>query len=135
MSLGVLSAGVGDDNQVVFEVNADLVRTWQELKRSGSARWATHDVYAGKPVREFLGPGLDKITLLIRLDAERGVVPLDEVNKIRGFMSSGAVLQFTIGGQLVGDFSVDLSDDEWRRVSREGALTTAIISITLEEYN
>jgi len=127
MSIGVLGP-------ITFEVSADKVRTWQEAKRSATARWATHEVYAGKPKKEFIGPGLAKITMSVRLDIERGVVPKEELQQMRDQMDSGAVLQFTVGGELVGDFSIENVDEEWRRVSRDGVLTTAIVSLTLEEY-
>lgn len=127
MSIGVLGP-------VTFEVNADKVRTWQDAKRNATARWAQHDVFGAKPVQEFLGPGLATLNLSIRLDIERGVIPRDELRQLRDLMNTGAVNQFTVGGELVGDFIVRTVDEEWRRFSRTGVLTTAIASVTLEEY-
>lgn len=127
MSIGVL----GD---ITFEANADKVRTWQDARRQGSSRWATHDVYGGKPVKEFLGPGLDTIDLSVRLDIERGVIPRDELRKMREARDTGVVLQFTIGGELVGDFSIQSLDETWTRFNRNGVLTTAVVSLHLEEY-
>lgn len=128
-------SSIGVLGPITFEVNPDKVRTWQEAKRSATARWATHDVYAGKPVKEFIGPGLAKINLTVRLDIERGVIPRDEIRQMRELMGTGAVSQFTVGDQLVGQFSIESVDEEWKRFSREGVLTTAIVSLTLEEYN
>ena len=119
---------------LTFEVNADLVRTWQTAKRAASARWATHDVYAGKPKKEFIGPGLAKITLDVRLDIERGVIPRDELRQMRDMMNTGAVNQFTVGGTFVGDFSLDNVDETWSRVDHDGVLTVAVVALTLEEY-
>jgi phage protein U len=127
MSIGVLGP-------IVFEVSADVVRTWQEAKRSGSARWATHEVYAGKPKKEFIGPGLDKITMSVRLDIDRGVSPRDELRQMREQRDAGNALQFTVGGELVGDFTIENLDEEWRHMSRTGVLTVASVSLTLEEY-
>lgn len=125
---------IGVLGPITFEVSADKMRTWQEARRRGSARWATHDVYAGKPKKEFIGPGLAQIGLTVRLDIERGVVPKDELAQMREQMDKGNVLQFTVGGELVGDFTIENVDEEWRRVSRTGVLTTAIVGLTLEEY-
>lgn len=127
MSIGVLGP-------ITFEVSADKVRTWRDAKRAGASRWATHDVIAGKPKKEFVGPGLDKITLTVRLDIERGVVPRDELRQMREQRDQGNVLQFTVGGELVGDYSIEALDEEWTRVSRTGVLTTAVVTLTLEEY-
>jgi phage protein U len=127
MSIGVLGP-------ITFEVSADRVRTWQDAKRSAGARWATHEVFAGKPKKEFIGPGLATISLSVRLDLDRGLVPRDELRQMRAQMDTGAVLQFTVGGELVGDFVLRDVSEDWRRFSRNGVLTTAIVVLSLEEY-
>jgi phage protein U len=119
---------------ITFEVNADKVRTWQDVKRNGSARWATHEVYAGKPVQEFLGPGLASITMSIRLDINRGVIPRDELRQIREQLDTGNVLPFTVGGEPVGDFVIKSASEDWTRFSGDGVLLCAIVSLSLEEY-
>lgn len=127
MSFGVLGP-------VTFEVSADKVRTWSDAHRSGDARWATHEVYAGKPVKEFIGPNLDLINLTVRFDFDRGVVPRDELKQLRKLRDTGAVNQFTIGGKLVGDYIVKNLSEDLHRFSPKGVLLTAIVEIALEEY-
>lgn len=119
---------------VSFEVNADKVLTWREARRSAAARWATHDVYQGKPLSEFLGPGLTKISMSVRLDITRGVVPRDELRRMRDLMDTGAVSQFTVGSELVGDFILKDLEEEWTHMSSTGTLMVAQMSISLEEY-
>lgn len=131
MSIGVLSAG---STSIVFEVSADKMLTWQEARRSGAARWVTHDVFAGKPKKEFIGPGLDKVDLVVRLDINIGVVPRDELRRMREQRDLGNVLQFTVGGEFVGDFSIENLAEGWKHVSRTGVLTVAEVSLALEEY-
>jgi phage protein U len=119
---------------VTFEVSSDKVRTWHEARRNGEARWVAHQVYAGKPVQEFLGPGLDLLNLTVRFDADRGLVPRDELRQLRKQRDTGAVLQFTIGGALVGDFIVRNLSEDLHRFSSKGVLLTAIVELSLEEY-
>ena len=125
---------IGVLGDITFEANADRIRTWMDARRTGPARWATHDVYQGKPKREFLGPGLSIIAFSVRLDIERGVIPRDELRKMRDHRDTGAVLQFTIGGELVGDFTINDCDETWTRFDRNGVLTTAVVGLQLEEY-
>ncbi len=132
MSIGILQ--IDDSNAITFEVNADRVRTWQDLRRTAEGRWHTHDVYQGKPKLEFLGPGLSTLTLAVRLDIDRGLIPRDELRLMRKQMNAGAVLQFTVGGDLVGDFVLKGVSEELRRVNRDGVLTAATANLTLEEY-
>jgi phage protein U len=128
------TGSIGVLGPISFEVNADFVRTWQDARRSGSARWVTHDVFAGKPRKEFIGPGLDRINLSVLLDMSRGVVPKDELRRMREQRDAGNVLQFTVGGTLVGDFTIESVEDEWRRMSGAGVLLVAVAHLTLEEY-
>lgn len=137
MSFAVLSASADPDDTVTFEASADKVRTWQDAQFSGAARWATHDVFAGKPVKEFIGPGLAQLHLSVRLDINRGVIPRDELRKLRRLRDTGAVLQFTIGSgdmSLVGEFTISDLNETWKNVDRAGVLTTAIVAISMEEY-
>ncbi|HEX4461537.1 MAG TPA: phage tail protein [Polyangia bacterium] len=127
MSIGVLGP-------ITFEVSADLVRTWQEAKRSGGARWAKHDVFGGQPVKEFIGPDLEQMNLSVRLDSQFGLVPSDELKQMRLQRDTGAVMQLTMGGELIGDFTLEHIDEDQRRFGRDGTLLMAIVSLTLEEY-
>lgn len=132
MSFATLGDG---DTKVTFEVSADLVRTFTDLNRRGSARWAEHNVYAGKPVSEFVGPDLDSFEFSIRFDADKGVVPRDELRNLRTLRDTGAVLPLVIGGELVGDYRIADLDEDLRRLSPTGALLTAIVKVSLREYH
>jgi phage protein U len=133
-----MSIGVLDD--VTFEVTDKKFRTWQEMRRSGAARWVAHDVYQGKPVQEFIGPGLESVELLrIRFDANMGVTPKDELQKLRDKRDAGDILQFTVGdnkgaGELIGDFIIKDIKEVWRFLSRTGVLLIAEADLALEEY-
>lgn len=129
MSLGTL----GD--AIVFEVSSSKILTWMNARRSQAPRWHKHEVYGAKPVQEFVGPDLDGFTMAIRLDINHGVDPEDQLKKIRDKAKAGEVLQFTIGGSLIGDFIIKNVGEELRRFSRGGTLVVADVDLTLEEYN
>lgn len=137
MSLAVLAPkGSTDRNaQIVFEASSDRLRTWAEARREGAGRWAVLEVWQAKPKRERIGPGLDSITLTIRLDLQRGVVPRDELRKLRAYRDKGTILQLSVGGDLVGDYTVDQLAEQWQRVDTRGVLLVAIVELTLGEYN
>ncbi len=94
----------------------------------------THEVYGNKPLREFIGPGLDSISMTVRLDLAQGVVPRDELRQMRDQRDKGNVLQFTVGGELVGEYTIADLNEEWRRVDANGVLTVAVVTLKLEEY-
>lgn len=127
MSLAVLGT-------IVFQASADLLLTFRDAKRSGTARWHEHDVHLGAPRSEFLGPGLDEVSFAVRLDIAHGVVPRDELRQMRSVRDTGEVLQFTIGGELVGDFSLRTLVENWSTFDARGVLRIADVTLTLKEY-
>lgn len=128
MSLGALGT------TIAFEVSSSKILTWATSRRTQAPRWHKHDVYAAKPVQEFIGPDLDGYSMAIRLDINHGVDPSDQLKKIRDKAKAGEVLQLTIGGTLIGDFVIKNMDEELVRFSRGGTLTLAHLNLTLEEY-
>ena len=120
--------------EVVFEVSSEKVLTWLEARRSGTARWHEHEVHLAKPRPEFLGPPLDVVTLPIRLDLSLGVVPRDELRRMRQMRDTGAVERFLVGDEPVGDFRLTSLSETWRHLDANGVLTVAQAEVTLAEY-
>jgi phage protein U len=133
MSIGVLDSG-DTSSSMTFEVNKDKVLTWQSRRRHGAARWTAHEVFAGKPKQEFLGPGLDSDDLEVRLDSALGIDPEAELKKMRTARDTGAVLQFTIGSQFIGDYVLKEVGEDHKRHGRKGELVLAVATLSLEEY-
>jgi phage protein U len=119
---------------ITFEVTDQKVLTWVDAHRSGEARWATHEVFAGKPVKEFLGPGDEKLSMSVRLDSSLGVVPSEQIDRLREARDTGAVLQFVIGGALFGDWILKGVDEQWRIFDRNGEIAKAQVGLSLESY-
>ena len=76
---------IGSLGDIVFEVSDSVIRTFSEFQRTTSGRWATHEVMGSAPVGEFISPGLDEITLPIKLNVLLlgGVAVEDEIDAIR----------------------------------------------------
>lgn len=124
---------IGTLGDVAFTVSASKVLTFQQLARSGSARYQKHDVISTKPVLEFIGPDLDTITLPIRLDAALGVNPLREITRLKDYKHNGTRLTLIVGGNVFGDFVIDSLSDTWDRVDHRGALLVASVNLSLQE--
>lgn len=124
---------IGTLGDVAFTVSASKVLTFQQLQRSGSARYQKHDVISTKPVLEFVGDDLDTITLPIRLDAALGVNPLKEITRLRDYKTNGVRLTLVIGGNVFGDFVIDSISDNWERVDNRGTLLLATVNVSLQE--
>lgn len=121
---------------VIFTVSTEKVLTFDDFKRDGSARWATHEVHGIKPVSEFIGPGLDQISLTIRLDASLGVSPKMQIDTLRDYRDTGQVIPLVIGDAPVGNgkYTVQSISEDWTRIDGRGFLVAAVLSIQLQEY-
>lgn len=125
--------------EIIFEVSSNKHLTFHDAQRVAESRWTEHEVYAGKSLSEFLGPGLSTINLAVRLDIAKGVNPLDEVKRMRLAMDTGEVMQFTLGdgnggGELVGDFTIRSLSEGWKAITNRGVIAIIQAALQLREY-
>ena len=78
MTIGTLGS------RIVFEVSDETALILQEMTREISGRWAIHETMGAKPKAEFLGPGLQSVTLPIYLSAGLGVRPRTVLERVEG---------------------------------------------------
>lgn len=87
---------------IAFEVSSNKTLTFNNFKRTVSARWHTHNIVNGKPKSEFAGSDSSSVTLEAVLAAERGVRPRATLEKLEKACESGTVDYLYIGGKKVG---------------------------------
>ncbi|MFY0545447.1 phage tail protein [Brevibacillus sp. H7] len=117
-------------------MSINKVRTFKDFNRSGSARWANHDVHLQKPKPEFLGPGQEEISFSIRLDAQYGVNPEAELKRLRAMRDTGKLAMLIIGGEPVTQnlWFIESLDEGHKAHTGNGKLITAEVKLTLKEY-
>ena len=106
--------------KIIFEVSDNRVLTFESVK----------------PKAEFLGPGLQTISLTIHLSAALGVKPRRILDMVERMVERGSAEYLVIGGRLVGrrPFRVTGSSEAWDKVYSRGELAKATLTISLEEY-
>lgn len=122
--------------KIIFEVSDNRVLTFESMSREVSGRWTEHEVLGVKPKAEFLGPGLQTISLTIHLSAALGVKPRRILDMVERMVERGSAEYLVIGGRLVGrrPFRVTGSSEAWDKVYSRGELAKATLTISLEEY-
>ena len=113
------------------------IRTFSDYGRSGSGRWAKHDLIGRKPVMEFLGPDVEKVSMKIQLRTDHGINPESELGRLRKMRDTGAVFPFILGGAPVSD-NYWLLEDIGENVSywrAGGKILSVSVDITLTEYS
>lgn len=128
---------VGSMGDIPFVVTYGKIRTFSDYGRSGSGRWAKHDLIGRKPVMEFLGPDVEKVSMKIQLRTDHGINPKSELGRLRKMRDTGAVFPFILGGAPVSD-NYWLLEDIGENVSywrAGGKILSVSVDITLTEYS
>ena len=90
---------IGYMGDIVFSVSASHVLTPKDFSRESSARWSEHSLLLRKPVSQFGGAGLEKISFTVLLHMNLGVDPLKQLELLRKMRDTGAVFPLVIGGK------------------------------------
>ncbi len=126
---------VGYFADVVFSTSDKKILSFRDFKLSASSSWGEHKRNGKKPEWEFLGANAEKVSFTIILDANFGINPRKEIEKLTGYVESGIICPLVIGGQRVGGrWRVTALSSAWGHIMNDGKLVKASASITLEEY-
>ncbi|MDL2280314.1 phage tail protein [Selenomonadales bacterium OttesenSCG-928-I06] len=127
---------IGSLGEIVFEVSGEKIQTFKDMKRSSSARVATHEILGQKPMLEFIGPGLEDITFNIKLSQSLGVDIDDSLEKLRSMRDEGKIEFFIVAGEPV-------TDNKWLVLSLSeatnytdgtGKALSVDVDVALKEY-
>lgn len=94
---------VGSFGDIPFVVARGCVRTFKEYGRESGGRWAKHDLIGQKPVLEFLGPDVEKISFKMQFRADHGMNPETEAARLRKMRDKGDTAVLMLAGSPVGD--------------------------------
>lgn len=121
---------------LIFTVSDDYVLTFSGMTRDLSSRWATHETPGVKPRAEFLGPGLQSVSLPITLSSNLGVKPREMLERVEQMVETGDTEYLILGCRPVGKnrFRVTGSSETWDVIYNQGELARAKLTLTLEEY-
>lgn len=126
---------LGSIGDVVFAASTELVRTIQDFTRSESARWSNHNVHLKKPVSEYLGPELGKVSFKIRLDVQYGVNPKKEADKLLAMCREGSNHLLVVGVPLgVNRWKITSVKQDWNFIDNQGNAWIIDLALELEEY-
>jgi len=125
---------IGAYGNVGFVVSRKRVRTFHELTRELSSRWAKHDVHGRKPITEYIGPELMKASLKIALKASLGVNPREEAKKLERICEEGGYSTLVIGGAPYGTFIIKGIKEEFEQIGSSGEILAISVTVDFEEY-
>ncbi|OUE50271.1 phage tail protein [Citrobacter amalonaticus] len=124
---------VGLYGKMPFVASSLVVNTFTAFKRKSSRRIAKHEVIGKKPVLEDIGPDLDTITFVMRLDTNLGVLPLVTLNALRAVHSAFESNPMVIGSQYFGNFVITDIDEGWKYFGPLGSPRVIEVALTMTE--
>jgi len=127
---------IGTLGPIVFNSSSDSMQTFEEYNHDKPSRIATHDNLHNKPIVEFIGPGLDKISLKLTWSIEGNINPLREVQKLETKQEKGEVVLFFLGGKPVGKgkYLIENISRAQKRIDNKGNLLSISFTVDLIEY-
>lgn len=121
---------------IVFEVSDHRLLTIQDFSRSSSVRFAKHDVLLRKPVSQYIGPDLEKLSFKIVLKAQFGVNPKTEFDKLIYLQRAGEVVSILLGKSTFGVYRwrIDSLGIPYDIIDNRGICMSSTVDISFEEY-
>lgn len=120
---------------VTFSVSDQVVKTLNSFTWSTSTKWTTHQRLGTKELPEMTGKALDKATFGMTLSGYFGVNPMTQYKKLRDAVANGTVSTLVVGRAKVGTKWVATSCSlTATHYDREGAVASAEVKVTLQEY-
>ena len=124
---------LGVFGEMPFVCAYDKVFTFNDLSRSRSVRWAKHDVIGAKPVLEYVGSELDKVSLKIRFDTSLNMPPAVGLLMLKKLTDDHEAKALVIGGEYVGRFVIESVTETRRHHTGAGVCIVAEAAIELTE--
>ena len=119
-----------------FEVSSRCVIPLLSFKRTTTPKKETLDRIGMKALTEYTGSGLDTVSFTIKLNAELGAAPRNELDNWAQIAASGEPYPLVIGGKALGTdlWMLTSAAESWDTIDGQGRVLTAGIDLSFEEY-
>lgn len=127
---------IGVFGDVVFETSDERILTFENFSRGGTGRWSDHEIIGKKPLREFIGPGLEEISFSIQLNASLGVKPQIELEKLRRIRDKGETRGIILGNNFISKslWTLEELQEQHKTISPNGVLLVVNVDLKIKEY-
>ena len=127
---------VGIIGTIPFLVSSNYIFTFDDFSRSGSGRWSKHEIIGQKPVMEFLGPDVEKISLTISLRKENGADVVGSLKKLRKLRDEGTAVPFILGFRPVSQnyWILESLNESVKFWDKWGGMRSVDVQVSLQEY-
>lgn len=126
-------ASLGD---FTFEVNAQNITTFTDLKFQNSANYTEHKILNRKGLLEFTGLNASTASLNIHLDSQVSEDIEGTISYFYEMMNAGEALLFMIGDNVMGEgfWVIESLDESYTRIDNLGRFLMVDLALKLKEY-
>ena len=128
---------VGIFGDIRFRVSENQILTFSNFKQEISSAWNAIDRIGQKPMVEYGGADLQKVSLEIILDASLGVKPKTLLKRLERMAESAESYDLVIGKKLIGTsgkWVITKCTQAYHTILRGGEIYKATVSLSLQEY-
>lgn len=129
-----MAESLGSLGELPFVCSMEKVRTFSDLSRELSVRWAKHDLIGQKPVLEFIGEDLNAVSLKMRFDVSLGIAPKDGLDRLKRMMDNKLYKTLIIGGENLGRYVIESISEERKYHAGDGLCLVAEATVNLTEW-
>lgn len=115
-------------------LNKNMVLTFNDLTRENAVRWARHDVLGKKPILEYVGEDLSKVSLSIRFDTSLGIPPLVGLAHLKKMLENKKYKTLIIGGEYLGKYVIESISETRKFHTGAGVCQVATATVNLIEF-
>lgn len=119
---------------VLGSIEFELVNHPSQQSERTTADYAEHERMQGKPLLQWIGDGLDELSLEIALHAAL-VDPEEQIRRLKVAKSAHQPLPYVLGsGDYRGIYLITSLDVTTRKTTDTGRLVAAVVNLVLREY-
>lgn len=127
-------ATIGALGNIAFSVSPNVVKTFDGLKRSSTAKFASHNRHLKETLLEFTGNDPDKISFSMFLSVYLGVDPEAEAANLQAARRTGRIMRLVIGRKSYGNWVINSLSESYDRIDNKGNALVIKVDISLTAY-
>ena len=127
---------IGCLGDILFQVSSNIIKTFDNLQWSGSARYSEHKRHMTNTLTEFTGIDPDAMSFDMDLSFYLGFDPMVELVKIWTYERSGKPLSLVVGEKAYGKYKWTIRSHKikMKNYDKHGNVTDVSVSVDLLEY-
>lgn len=126
---------IGYFEDLKFICSSEKFYTPSNWNRELSARWNENELLNRKPMSNYKGPGLERVSFKLQLSSSLGVDIQEELRNWREYLDEGKVGRLALGEKISENlFRIDSLKESNGHFDKDGNYKFVELEVTMTEY-